>query len=209
MATTEFIPVTHEAVSEPAESPSMTFEQMYNTYHDQLVAYMHRKFTNLPNQEHEEVVQDAMIKAMTHFDSYVDLDNGGERQAWIYSIVARTAIDRIRKNTRHATESASDMYAYEGYADTRAESEFDSIYSRDGVDEALAQVASVLTEKNIKEGWLEMFKLYAIEDKTDQEIAEQLEMNKTTVRTRIFRLRKRLADNAVLREMYDGESTSV
>lgn len=182
--------------SEPAD---MTFEQMYGAYYERLVNFVKHKFPNLPEAEHAEVIQDSMIKAMIHYDDYQDINSS--RKAWIYQIVRRTALDRLRANKIRIAEPSSDMAQFIEYPDKNANADFETIYSNNTVQRALDHVASVLTEENIQSGWLELFKLHILEDKAPEEIADTLSIKTPTVKTRIHRIRKRLADDAALREI--------
>lgn len=208
MANYEPITVSYNDSAESTEPADMTFEQMYATYHDPLLRYLKFKFPNLPENEHEEVLQDAMLKAFNHFDEYVDPGHEREREGWIYTIVSRTALDRIRYNKiRPFDPSSDDAYRYGNHADLGAEADFDSIYSNINVQRALDHVASLLTEDNLRSGWLEIFKLYMLEDKTTDQVASILDIKRSTVGTRIHRIRQRLADDAILREILSSQES--
>lgn len=199
MANFESPTISYDLSVEPAEPADMTFEQMYAAYYDSLVGFMKYKYPNLPESEHAEVIQDGMIKAMTHYDEYQD--TGFSRKAWLYQIIKRTALDRLRANGRRTAEPSSDMHQFENYVDTNTDADFANVEYHDILD----HVAKVLTDKDVENGWYATFYLYAVKDMTYDAIAATLGLERGTVASRINRIRKRLILNTALREYANQE----
>lgn len=188
---------SEEVATTPALTPeqSAEFTTFYSdNYKDMLgVAY------GMQSRDPEAAVQTAFMNAMRHWGSY--RDTGSTRTAWVSTMVRRNVISEHRRQTRIAIDPSSEEHSYTQAIDPQGEIEYSDIATNANVSSVFDAIANVLTDKEIKDNWLEIFKLYALSDKTQDEIGEELGINPGTVRSRIFRTRRRLVENALLHDM--------
>lgn len=131
----------------------------------------------------EDIVQEAYMKA---YKNYCHLVDQSKCRAWLRTIVIRTAIDYYRKQTKY------ELVSVEAGADLGHQ----LICPRNDVQE---QFFWILDEKGIfaaietlPKGMQEVLKLKIETDGKDQDIADQLNISLSAVKTRLHRARKML-----------------
>jgi RNA polymerase sigma factor (sigma-70 family) len=132
----------------------------------------------------EDIVQETFIKAFKKIDTLVDESKAG---CWLSSIATRTSIDYIRREIR-AREVLIDPYKIEGewlLSSTREDVE-------EIVDILLFKEELVTEIKQLPPAQQEVFLLRVQDGLNEEEIAQKLDLKKSTVKTRFFRARKRL-----------------
>lgn len=143
-------------------------------------------------EDARDVTQDAMLLAFRHRDSF----RGDSRfTTWLYRIAATTALMHLRKRRRTPQMlSSSEHDELQNDPPSKAPSPEELSSS----SEAVAQCERNLGHMGEKYG--NIFRMRFLEGYTESEIAEQLGLNVSTVKTRAYRarsyLRRQLAGKA-------------
>ncbi|WP_456271323.1 RNA polymerase sigma factor [Bacillus sp. AK031] len=161
---------------------AVCFDQLYTKYNKLVfhIAYRITKDSSLS----EDIVQETFLKAFNKIESLVDESKAG---GWLSSIATRTSIDFVRKEIR-AREVLIDP------ADLERESKF--LSSGQEVEHFVG--ISLLKEELVTEirqlppGQQEVFLLRVQYGLNEKEIAERLDIKRSTVKTRFFRARQTL-----------------
>jgi RNA polymerase sigma factor (sigma-70 family) len=210
MANYENTPTVIEALEpdmEAVETPTLTPEQsaeftdFYRDSSKKLLTYAHK----LNAQDPEALTQTAFMNAMRHWGNYTDM--GSNREAWVFSILRNAHISECRRNKKIQIYASSEDLALLQLPDQTAQNGYNAITTNANIDSVFDEIAATLTDQEIKDDWLEIFKLYSLTDKTHDEIGEHLGINPNTIKTRIFRLKKRLTSNALLHDMLAPNDT--
>jgi RNA polymerase sigma-70 factor (ECF subfamily) len=144
-------------------------------------------------EEAADVAQDALLLAYRHRDSF----QGNSRfTTWLYRIAATTALMRLRKLRRTppmvSTDQEEGAFDESAIAGLRATA---SPEDSSASSEAMARAALELGRMGEKYG--RIFSMRFLEGFSESEIAKQLDLNVSTVKTRAYRaraqLRRRLA----------------
>lgn len=118
-----------------------------------------------------DIVHDAICKSLTNVDSLKDINS---IKPWIYKIVANTAIDYIRKNSKYVIGS-DDLNLEES-------AEYDTYEDID-----LQRALDVLPEK-----YKDVIVLRYFEDMKISDIAKILDEKESTVKTRLYKALSKL-----------------
>ncbi len=126
----------------------------------------------------EDVVQEAMVRALTYFASY----RGDNPRAWLLRIVRNTAYDRMGAERRRGEQPLDDA---EAFADPSPDPEaaLQGREQRDGLAAALAALPAELRECVV---------LREIEELSYRDIARITDVPVGTVMSRLFRARQML-----------------
>lgn len=128
--------------------------------------------------EAEEIAQDGFVKA---FHYLIKFNRQAKFSTWLYRIVFNTAISYKRKRKQQFQSIQNSILEYSERADDEMEKEDKRIF--------IAQAMSSLSEADRL-----AVQLYYIREYSLEETAEILNQNINTVKVRIHRARKRLAD---------------
>lgn len=131
----------------------------------------------------EDVVQDAMVRALTYFASF----RGGDARAWLLRIVRNTAYDRLAR-LRGAKEDALDpdgQHADLATPEADPEADFAAGEDRARLRAALAALPAELRECLV---------LRELEEMSYRDIARVTEVPVGTVMSRLFRARRMLIE---------------
>ena len=160
----------------------------------------------------EDLVQDTLLKAYTHFDKY---QMGTNCKAWLFKILTNTFINSYRSKKRRPDETeldeVEDFYLYRrmggleaARASRSAEDELMDWFSDDEVQAAI---------DSLPESYRLAVLLSDVEGLSYKEIAEDLDIPIGTVMSRLHRgrkaLQKQLHDYALDRGLADAESDAV
>ena len=124
-------------------------------------------------EEAQDMFQDGFIKVFNKLDKY---DGKGPLGAWIRRTIANNALDhlrRIKREQRNISLFEVDMKA-DADAEVQPMEEDDPMLSADKLTELIGQMP---------DGYRTVFNLYAVEEYTHKEIAEQLEITESTSKT--------------------------
>jgi RNA polymerase sigma factor (sigma-70 family) len=162
------------------DSPS--FEDVYIQFH-RLIYHIAYKLTKDAHLS-EDIVQETFMKAYRKWDTLIDFR---KIQSWLSSIANRTAIDFIRKESKRREDLVGDQETYDSpfiASSTRmVESEIDFHFLEEEIEEGIGMLPAPQQE---------VLRLKAIQGLSDKEIAQKLDLNPATVKTRYHRARKQL-----------------
>ncbi|GEN57651.1 RNA polymerase sigma factor [Halolactibacillus alkaliphilus] len=176
--TTEVVTIEALAIQETA----LDIKDVFNYYHE--MVYIAKRIV-YDYQKAEDVVQDALIKAMR---SYQHLKEPDKLKAWFRTIVIRTAIDLKRR------EKKKEMVSF----DALLEQGIEHYYCDDSVEQSVnfhytcREVQSLMDQLSPK--LRQVISLKYVEDYSDQQIADALGISLSAAKTRIHRARKQLLD---------------
>lgn len=119
-------------------------------------------------QDALDVVQESICKALTSLDSLKEIDYV---KTWMYRIIVNTALDYLRKNKKYI------------YQETLDEGCLYDTYENIDLKEALDK---------LEEPYQTIVKLRYFEDLQINEIAQVLEQNENTIKTRLYAALKKL-----------------
>jgi RNA polymerase sigma-70 factor (ECF subfamily) len=130
----------------------------------------------------EDIVQETFIKAMKKAETIIDEEKAG---AWLSVIARRTALDVIRRERRKAAvPMEQDMLECLGVATKQnVEQEVESGFAAEEITGAV---------KKLTGSYRDILLLKIDRGLKEREIAVMLNLNPSTVKTRIFRARKQL-----------------
>jgi RNA polymerase sigma-70 factor (ECF subfamily) len=137
----------------------------------------------------EDLLQDAMLRAFERFDG---LRDPAAVKAWLFTILTRTNLNRIRTQRRRAETFASDLDEREfedalaSWADAEAP---DELVHSALVRERLTAALDALDDSLRPVVWL-----CDVERFRQREVAEMLDIPEGTVASRLFRARRVLRD---------------
>ena len=141
-------------------------------------AYTLARYLVRDEHDAQDVVQEAALRALRHFDGYA----GGDSRAWLLSIVRNCAVDRYRERRRDLDSvSVDDSIAGDASADTLA-------IEGSERERVMRAVDSLPVE------FREVIVLREVEELSYKEIGAVVGAPIGTVMSRLARARKRLAD---------------
>lgn len=162
------------------------FEQTVLPHLD--AAYNLARWLTGQDQDAEDVVQEAYLRAYKFFDSF----HGGNSRAWLLSIVRHTAYTWLQKNRQHQFATSFDE-EQSTLTETIASSEEVLI---ENIDQALLREALAALPIEFRE----VIILHTLEGLAYKEIAAVAGIPIGTVMSRLARARKRLHDSLTLNQ---------
>ncbi|MBE1556249.1 RNA polymerase sigma factor [Sporosarcina limicola] len=137
----------------------------------------------------QDILQETFMKAFKNMHKVHDEEKIG---AWLSTIATRTAIDYYRRMKKRNEFVIEDVLMDTEYVATY----LDHISTVETVLEE-AQLKAILLEEidKLKPDHREAVILYYLHDLRYEEIAELLDMNIATVKTRVFRAKKKLKES--------------
>jgi RNA polymerase sigma factor (sigma-70 family) len=143
----------------------------------------------------EDVLQDALLRA---FERFGEVRDPATTRAWLFTILTRTNLNRLRSERRRAELFASDLDEHEfeeALASWRSAEVPDELVHKALLRERLTQALDALDDKLRPVVWLS-----DVERFRQREVAEMLEIPEGTVASRLFRARRILRDALFQRE---------
>jgi len=167
---------------------SRAFEELLSEHVDALYG-MALRLSDGHEADAEDLLQDAVLRAFTGFAS---LREEGAGRAWLFTILLRTHLNRVRTVRRRAETLSSDLH----------EAAFEQ-----ALDEwrPIATPEDLLSEQQLVEGigtaldaldpaLRAVVHLVDLEGVPQREVAKMLELPEGTVASRLFRARRMLRD---------------
>ncbi len=161
------------------------YKLLMNKYHDAIFSFVYRMIHD--REQVEDLTQEAFIKAFSSLKSFND---EYAFSTWLYKIATNNCIDHIRKRKLQTfsidkpIESKDSDYSFELSDDS---------YEAD--KELISDQKSLLLNKAIgtlPEKYKKVIQLRHVEEKSYEEIADELDLPIGTVKAHIFRARELL-----------------
>ncbi|MEZ4875118.1 MAG: sigma-70 family RNA polymerase sigma factor [Flavobacteriaceae bacterium] len=169
----------HQLIEKTLQGQTQAFSILVERYQDFVYTIAVRMLRN--REEAEEVAQDSFIKAFEALKSY-----RGEAKfsSWLYSIVYRKSLDRLRKNnTSRTLELVEDVTEAETQTIENAlqllQTEERNEWIQKGIGQLPQQEAAIVT-------------FFYFEDLSIKEIAEITRLSEDNIKIKLHRSRKKL-----------------
>jgi RNA polymerase sigma-70 factor (ECF subfamily) len=168
------------------ERNTPAFEELLSEHVDVLYGTALRLCTGR-EADAEDLLQEAMLRA---FESYRDLRVSGAGRSWLFTILTRTHLNRMRSTARRGESFASDLEesaleaALEEWQPSRTP---DEVLDRGLLRERLERELDAL-----EDGMRAVIWLADVEGFRLREVAEMLEIPEGTVASRLYRARRAL-----------------
>jgi RNA polymerase sigma-70 factor, ECF subfamily len=144
-------------------------------------AYTLARYLLRDEHDAQDVVQDAVLRALRHFDGY----RQGDARAWLLAIVRNCC---LTWHTRHRTDRLSVPYTDETAATVRDPRETDALAIQRSERAAIERAVAALPTE-----FREVIVLREIEELSYREISDVVGVPIGTVMSRLARARQRLA----------------
>ena len=155
------------------------FAYLINKYKDMTYTLAIKVVKN--HEDAEEVAQDSFLKAYEKLDSF---KGNSKFSTWLYTIVYRNAITKIRK--KKVATSDIDSYVMDNYSEGSEFPQIEAIkngeqqkYVREAVDRLPEKDALLIT-------------LFYMNDNSVEEIEEITGLTQSNIKVKLFRARKKL-----------------
>lgn len=175
-----------------AAGDEMAFRTIYDAYFDRLAAYAFK--ISKSEDVSEDVVQDVFVKLWTNRSALVNVEM---HQAYIFSIARNKTIDYLRKLARETTLIALLAENIQHHTNN-VEKRIESQELRALISEAIAQLSPQKQK---------VFHLSKYEDLSHDEIAEELNLSKSTIKNHLSETMQYLRRN--LKVVPDSETLLV
>lgn len=168
--------------------PQRAFEELLSEHLDALFRTALR-LSGGHEADAEDVLQDAMLRA---FDAYRQLRDPAAGKSWLFTILVRTHLNRVRSTRRRAEEVAADLdedafeAALASWRPLRTPDE--EVELRQLGDQLIGALNDLAPELR-STVWL-----IDVEGFTQREVAAMQDVPEGTVASRLFRARHRLRD---------------
>ena len=157
---------------------------LINSHRDYLINYLKKKFPNARKEDIEDAVQDAIFKAIRHQDKWL---GNSSLKTWLSRIAVNMYTDTFRKTyvKNESTLPSNDMFFM---LDGVKEDFSDELCS----DEFINKLSKFLFSDSEKDINLQTFLLFLKEELDYNQIKEIQNIPMGTVKSRIFKARKKL-----------------
>lgn len=153
------------------EGNSKAQAMLYERHSGQMMALCLRYGTDY--EEAQDMFQEGFIKVFNKLDKY---DGKGPLGAWIRRTIANNALDHLRRSKREVRNASNFEDDFKAVTD--------HVVQPMGEDEPLLPEDKLMDLiQSMPEGYRTVFNLYAIEEYTHKEIAEQLGITESTSKT--------------------------
>ena len=183
-----------QADSRPGSAAPKAFEELVSAHLDALYRTACRLCTGNA-ADAEDLLQDSILRALKH---YPELRSTGAAKTWLFTILIRTNLNRLRTQRRRAEKLASD------FDEREFESALEAWRPAEALDDRMErlELRDRLTRSldDLDDSLREIVWLTDVEGFKQRELAEILGLPEGTVGSRLFRarreLRKALSDHA-------------
>lgn len=160
------------------------FAILVGRYERLLFSYLISKKCKL--QEAEDIVQDSFIKAFKHLRSF---DKNRKLSNWLLTITRNLMIDHLRQSGKFVstTELVADFINFENISELENKPQ-DSVIKKEKFRKIVEMVFSLPEDLRIP------FLMRIVNEKSYQEISDDLGLPLQTVKNRIFKARKLLKE---------------
>ncbi|WP_440895135.1 RNA polymerase sigma factor [Amphibacillus sp. Q70] len=165
---------------------NLDFTDYYHQFYNEMYYVAKRIVHN--HYSAEDVIQEAYIKA---YKNYAHLTDHSKCRAWLRTIVIRTAIDYYRKQMKYeivSVEESAEIGQLLICPDNNVQDQFAWHLKQEYIMDAIGTLPKSMQS---------VLKMKMQTDGKDQDIADQLNISLSAVKTRLHRARK------LLKETYD------
>ncbi len=134
-----------------------------------------------------DVTQETFTKLYFNIEKY---DPAYKFSTWVFQIAVNLCRDHLRKNKNHARNVSYDALSESGSGDWQQSEENIEASFQSKQQLALLRQEIELLPDTLKEAFI----LFALEERTQNECAEILDVSAKTVETRVYRARKILSE---------------
>ncbi|MDA8947929.1 sigma-70 family RNA polymerase sigma factor [Flavobacteriaceae bacterium] len=172
-----------EIIEKAKANDQLAFNILFNKYWDPIYAFLVSR-TSDPNKA-EELTIETFSKA---FDRIGSFDNKLAFVSWIMTIAKNHHIDKFRSSRKQSenTDQFADFNSHD--ISSRDPSPEELLISNQNLDHVLFQI------KSLKKDYRTILKLRYFDDLSLKEIEEALNESASTVRVKLFRAKKMLAN---------------
>ena len=146
------------------------WEELYETYFDELVAYGIRVYGS--RELAEDLVQETFVKALINAGTVMNL-SPGKRRAWLYRTFKNLFFDRYRRAVLENEYQQNEVPGYEE-------------------DQGMQKIENAMLLQSLHPQDRAMFQLRYFDGYTAEEIAGMMNLPPGTVRSKLSRCRKAL-----------------
>ncbi|WP_243292078.1 sigma-70 family RNA polymerase sigma factor [Bacillus sp. FJAT-47783] len=160
------------------------YQHIYTTFYNRVLHVAH----SITKDFHlaEDVLQETFLKIYQHLDQMKDVEKLG---AWIATITMRTAIDLLRKEKKYPKSSMEEIIFYLENPDASTE---DMVWTHLLKEEIEQQI------DRLKPEYRQVIELRYHKGLKEKEIETELNITKSTVKTRLYRARQTLKSQIAL-----------
>lgn len=172
-----------EVIEKAKANDQIAFNTLFNKYWDPVYAFLISR-TSDPNKA-EELAVETFSKAFDRIESF---DNKLAFASWIMTIAKNHHIDKFRSSKKQSenTDQVSDFNSREIYSFEPSPEEL--LISSQNLDHVLIQI------KSLKKEYRTILKLRYFDDLSLKQIEKTLDEPSSTVRVKLFRAKKMLAN---------------
>jgi RNA polymerase sigma-70 factor (ECF subfamily) len=164
----------------------MAFEEVVSAHLDALYRTAHHLCAG-DTSDAEDLLQDSMLRAL---QKYSELRNPAAAKYWLFTILVRTNLNRLRSRQRRREKLSSDLSDSEFEAALEAwhpSESSDELLNRLDIREAVTRSLDTLDDSLRQIIWLA-----DVEGFRQRELAKMLDLPEGTVASRLFRARRDL-----------------
>lgn len=177
---------TSVLINQALEGDQKAYSEIVNQYQEKIFNFVYRMVKDRPLAE--DITQETFIKAFRALSSF---NSEYAFSTWLFKIAANNCIDHFRKKKLKTYSLDTPISAKEGdihrdYPDTTNHGPEDGILSQ----EKRLQIKSAIS--SLPKKYRDAILLRHTQDKSYEEIAEELDIPLGTVKVRIFRAREML-----------------
>ncbi len=173
-------------------------QEAYDKFYKQSYRIIYR-FCIARGQSHadaDEITGEALIRLYRKWDERCDCTDG-ENLKWLYNAAQYIIYEYGRKNEKTAAESLDRLTEDLGAPDVADEADVENqTLGREQYRFYISEVKKILDESE----W-ELFRLAFVEGLTHAEIRERLSVDKEVLRSRLYRMRKKLRE--LMKELFE------
>lgn len=167
---------------------SIAQRNLYHTFMPIMRTVCNRYASN--SEDAQDIMQEGFVKVFLNFNKF---ENKGALEGWIKRIMINTAITHYKKNKAWREKESLDNYEKYSSDDENARIEFANEAENDNVWDRYADLDSEVllqTIQSLAEPFRMVFNMFFVEDMKHKEIAEVLQIDENTSRTRLVRAKK-------------------
>jgi len=156
------------------------YDTLYNTYAPVLLSVCLRYCGN--RQDAEDVLHDGFIKILKHIHTF-KARSSGSFEGWMKRIIVNTALNSLRDQTRERQLLDIDPIQ------ERIPDEPDEANSWENLHELIGREKIMQMICELPSGYRTVFNLYAFEDYSHKEIADNLQFSESTSKSQLSKAR--------------------